>query len=357
MPKLIVRAPNHVGDSVMALSAVGAMRDLFRDSEINVIAPDFVAGLFKRHPSVDNVLSLKDGAHHGFKSIGATHKALTAAGGNFEIGILLTDSLSSATAFRLAGVTNIYGYPGNGRSAILRATAPEAKRPLHRFARYQNLVRFAALHFWENPYWVEDVHFERPEIYFTDIERAAAKGILTRSGILDADSAGPGFVALAPQAVAESRRWGAENYAALAGRIVSELGLHVALVGAKSDHAAGERVRELAGGDGVLNLCGVSLIRGAAALLECAKGFVGNDSGLAHLAALVDIPLVALSGADNPAETSPISGQKTIIERADLDCIHCVKNTCPLSGADFMRCMREIVVSEVFAALQSALSE
>ena len=341
----------------MALSAVGALRDLFRDSEINVIAPDFVAGLFKRHPSVDNVLSLKDGAHHGFKSIGATRKALAGVGGAFEIGILLTDSLSSATAFRLAGVTNIYGYSGNGRSAILRATAPEAKRPLHRSARYQNLVRFAALHFWENPYWVEDVHFERPEIYFTDVERSAAKGILTRSGILDSESVGQGFVALAPQAVAESRRWGAENYAALAGRIVNELGLHVALVGAKSDHAAGERVRELAGGEGVVNLCGVSLIRGAAALLECAKAFVGNDSGLAHLAALVDIPLVVLSGADNPAETSPISEQKTVIERAELGCLHCVRNSCPLSGERHMQCMRRIDASEVFTALQIALAK
>ncbi len=342
----------------MALSAIGALRDLFQDSEINVIAPEFVAGLFKRHPSVDNVLALRDGTHHGVKSVSATRKVLRDSGDDFEIGILLTDSLSSATAFRMAKVTNTYGFRGNGRRMTLSATLPELKNTIHRSARYQNLVRFAARKFWKNPYWVNDVKFERPEIYFSDIERSAAKGILERSSVIDTDSDERSFVAISPQAVAESRRWGVENYGALAGRIVADLGMHVALIGSKEDHDAGEAVREYAGngGDGVVNLCGVARIRGAAALLECATAFVGNDSGLAHLAALVDVPLVVLSGADNPTETSPISEKKTVIERAELNCIHCVKNTCHLDGDEHMRCMREISVDDVFGALRSIIA-
>jgi lipopolysaccharide heptosyltransferase II len=356
MPKLIVRSPNHLGDSVMALSAVGALRDLFRDSEINVIAPDFVAGLFKRHPSVDNVLVLREGAHHGYKSISATRNVLRDAANDFEIGILLTDSLSSASAFRLAGVTNVYGFRGNGRRMTLTAALPELKNTIHRSVRYQNLVRFAARKFWKNPYWVNDVIFERPEIYFSDIERTAARAILERSSVIDSASDEQSFVAISPQAVAESRRWGVENFGALAKRVVRELGMRVVLIGSKADHDAGELVRQHAGEEGVVNLCGSARIRGAGALLECAAAFVGNDSGLAHLSALVDVPLVVLSGADNPIETSPISEQKTIIEKAELNCIHCVRNSCELSGDDHMRCMREISVEDVFSALKSRIA-
>ena len=122
MPKLILRSPNHLGDSVMALSAVGAIRDLFKDSQISVLAPDSVSGLFKRHPSIDDTLQIKDGEHHGWKSVSAVRAALNAAGGGFEIGILLTDSFSAAAGFRFAAVTNRYGFSANGRGALLKAS-------------------------------------------------------------------------------------------------------------------------------------------------------------------------------------------------------------------------------------------
>ncbi|MBN4057120.1 hypothetical protein JYU19_02305, partial [bacterium AH-315-J21] len=169
----------------MALSAIGALRDLFQDSEINIIAPDFVAGLFKRHPSVDSVLSLKDGTHHGFKSISATRNLLRDSGDDFEIGILLTDSLSAATAFKFSGVTHIYGYSGSGKALALSGSLTPSSAIIHRSKRYQNLVRFAALSFWENPYWVKDVKYEDPEFYFSDVERAAAKAILERAGVIE----------------------------------------------------------------------------------------------------------------------------------------------------------------------------
>ncbi|MCH9032616.1 MAG: lipopolysaccharide heptosyltransferase II, partial [candidate division Zixibacteria bacterium] len=60
MPKLIVRAPNHLGDCIMALPAISALRELFQESQINVIAPDFVSGIYKNHISIDNVISLPD---------------------------------------------------------------------------------------------------------------------------------------------------------------------------------------------------------------------------------------------------------------------------------------------------------
>lgn len=348
MPKLILRSPNHLGDSVMALSAVGALRDLFKDSQIIVLAPDSVSGLFKHHPSVDETLQIKSGESHGLKSISAARSALSAAGDGFEIGILLTDSFSAAAGFKSAAVTNSYGFSANGRRPLLKASLkppPKSGARIHRSILYQRLVRFAAEKFWANPYWVKDVNFERAEIYLSEVERLSAAGILERGMVSE-----EGFVALSPRAVAESRRWGLDKYTELARKIVNELGLSVVLVGSADDKENGDALQERVG-TGVINLCGTTKVRGAAAILERARAFVGNDSGLGHLAALVNIPLVILSGADDPAVTSPVSNKKKIIIQSELECISCVKNKCPKTGDQHMRCMREISVAEVFEAL------
>lgn len=353
MPKVVLRSPNHLGDAVMALSAVGALRDLFKDSQISVLAPDSVSGLFKRHPSVDETLQLKSGESHGMKSIGATRAALGAVGDGFEIGILLTDSFSAAAGFKSAAVTNSYGFSANGRRPLLKASLkppPKSGARIHRSKLYQRLVRFAAEKFWANPYWVKDVNFERPEIYLSEVERLSAAGILERGNVSD-----DGFVALSPRAVAESRRWGLDKYSELARKIVNELKLSVALVGSADDKEDGDALQERVG-TGVINLCGATKVRGAAAILERARAFVGNDSGLGHLAALVNIPLVILSGADDPAVTSPVSDTKKIIIQSQLECISCVKNECPKTGDQHMRCMSEISVAEVFDALRVSLS-
>lgn len=332
----------------MALSAIGPTRELFRDSHITVLAPKFVAGLFKNHPAIDEVLSMSDGRHHGLKSVLETKKTLT--GVDYQIGLALTTSLSSTLGLKLAGVSQIFGYNGNGRAALLQAPLAPASGPIHRSISYQNLISHAALSFWANPYWVKDVRFANPQIYLSEQERAASRALMEHSNL----DLSRGFVALSPRAVAESRRWGVENYAALAQKIHSELNMGVALIGSSADRDDGERVRELAGG-GPVNLCGRSRIRGTAATLSLASGFVGNDSGLAHLAALVDIPLVVLSGADNPQETSPLSDRKKVIIRSELLCISCVKNTCPQRGEGHMRCLREISVAEVLAALGESM--
>ena len=100
---------------------------------------------------------------------------------------------------------------------------------------------------------------------------------------------------------------------------------------------------------------GKTTLRETAALLSRARIFIGNDSGPAHLAAAVGVPLVVLSGADDPRETSPISSQKKLIYPDHIECISCVKNKCPLKGEHLMRCMKEISVEMVLAAVKELI--
>ena len=107
----------------------------------------------------------------------------------------------------------------------------------------------------------------------------------------------------------------------------------------------------------VANLAGKTGLRELAAVMSRAELFIGNDSGPAHLAAAVGIPSVILSGADDPAETSPVSNRKRLVYLDHLDCISCVKNKCPNKGDDFMRCMNEISPEMVKQQVDACLDD
>ena len=91
-------------------------------------------------------------------------------------------------------------------------------------------------------------------------------------------------------------------------------------------------------------------MRELASVLTQASAFIGNDSGAAHLAAAVGTPVVVLSGADDPKETSPMASQKKLLYLSELECISCVKNRCELKGDAFMQCMTGISVEMVMKA-------
>jgi len=164
------------------------------------------------------------------------------------------------------------------------------------------------------------------------------------------------FAVIAFRAVAESRRWGDANYTELSRLLTARFGWNVLLVGSSHDVRTGEQIAaavgEQAGPACAVNLAGKTSLRELAAVCSRAKVFVGNDSGPAHLAAASGAPIVVLSGADDPHETSPISSQKRLVFHAELDCISCVKNKCPLKGEHFMQCMKRITVGEVLDQIE-----
>jgi len=338
MRKIIVRAPNHLGDLLMAQPAIRGLVESLPDITVGLLLPDWAKVIFG---GIQNLRTypLKPEFLHGGNAIFNQRDYIK--GEKFENGVLLTPSFSSALVFYLSGVKNRYGYMGDGRNFLLNhAVDPKAVHSKHRSKQYAHLVEY---------FTGMDVMFDKPRIKITEEKSVSVEVELNEYGI---DNDMP-YAVIAPQAVAESRRWGSDNYRDLSNRLVDKNKCKIVLVGTAVEFAAGEQIRE--GSTNMINLCGKTDIETAAGVLSKAKLFIGNDSGLAHLAAAVNIPLVVLSGADRPSETSPLSDNKTVIIRENLDCISCVKNICPLKGEAFMRCMKEISVDEVFAATQSKI--
>jgi lipopolysaccharide heptosyltransferase II len=250
-------------------------------------------------------------------------------------------SFGAASSFKLGGVKQRIGYIADGRRLLLTRPLPlpEPLNSQHRSVVYFDLLRRGAN---------VDLEYSPPKLTLNDTDHGRANGILQSVGLGTDDR----YVAISHQAAAESRRWGGDNYAALAQRIVGGLNLHVVLVGSSADRKSGDELIAASGSGSIHNLAGMASLRESAAILARSEAFVGNDSGPAHLAAAVGTKIVVLSGADDPNETSPLSAQKIIVRRSNLSCISCVKNICPLKGEAQMKCMKEISVDEVYGALR-----
>ncbi len=336
--KLIVRVPNWVGDAVMALTTVDNLKKLTAASHIAVMARKATTPLFVNHPDIDQVIEIDDKSN---PILGPKKSADKIKNDNFDIGLILPPSFSSALIFKLAGVTGRLGYASDKRKLLLTRAIERPDESIHRMNRYLYLLRKLT---GKEP----DVH--NPSLYLSHEDITAGGEVLKKFGL----SYDNKYIVIAPRAIGESRRWGGDNYGKLASRLINEADVKVILIGTSADSDAAEEIKSHSP-DSITNLCGETTLMSAAAIMSFAKLFVGNDSGLAHLAGGVKCPLVVLSGADNPTETSPVCDNKTVIIK-DIDCISCVKNKCPLKGDAFMQCMKMITIDEVFNAAWEKLS-
>lgn len=323
----------------MALPMVNNVREAHPGSEVTVLAPAGLTELFESNPAVDQILPIPAKHLHGLLAVIKIKEIV--APGEYDLGYILPPSFGSAASFKLAGVKKRIGYIADGRRMLLTKPLPlpEPLSSAHRYELYLNLLRRST-----------DLELEpvRPKLFLSDDDAARAINLLAGFDIAEYDQ----YMVVAFRAVAESRRWGTENYTELIRLMVAEHGLKAILIGSPDDQAEGEKiVRETELGDMVTNMAGKTSLRELAAIISRARVFVGNDSGPAHLAAAVGVPLVVISGADDPAQTSPVTPIKRVLRRDQLECIACVKNKCPLNGDELMRCMREISVEQVADAL------
>ncbi|MFH1699825.1 MAG: lipopolysaccharide heptosyltransferase II [Candidatus Zixiibacteriota bacterium] len=338
--KLIIRAPNWVGDGIMALPAIDIARDMTGASNITVMARATTAPLFENHPDVSQVIRIDDKSSRIW---GAKRAASFIKNEKFDIGLILPPSFSSALIFKLGKVRGRIGFVGDKRSLLLTRAIKIPAKKTHRIDKYLYLLEKLT---------GNKIASRPPVLYLSHDNISAGENILKNHSLSYDDK----YIAIAARAAAPSRRWGADNYGLLAKRLAADLNCRILLIGTSSDFEAGEITRS---NDEkyIFNLCGETSLLEAASILSFAKAFIGNDSGLAHLAGAVNCPLVVLSGADDPEETSPRCETKSVIFKRDLDCISCVRNECRLKGDLYMQCMDLITVDEVYNAAKKIITK
>lgn len=336
---VIIRSPNHLGDCIMALPMVNEAREVHPGAQITLLVPENLKDIFTNNPAIDEIITVPSNYVHGLVAVTKIKDILN--GKKYDIGYILPPSFGAAAGLKLAGVKERIGYIADGRRLLLTKPLP-LPTPInseHRSVLYFNLLRRSTS---------QEIEYVKPKIFLNDDDVEQAVSLLSEFG-READKP---FVTIAFQAKAESRRWGVENYTELIKKIKMNLGSDIVLVGGEEDLKIGDEIVNDVGKKGIYNLAGKTTIRETAAVMSLSKLFIGNDSGPAHLAAAVGVPVIVLSGADDPKSTSPQAIDKALIYQDELECISCVKNKCPLKNDDFMKCMRSISIDQVFQAVE-----
>jgi heptosyltransferase-2 len=328
--RLAIRAPNPLGDAVMALPAMAAVRAGLRTAKITVVAGAAVASIFEEETAAapDDVIVVHDRARE---------RDLLRAG-NYDAVLLLPNSFRSAWVARRAGIVNRWGFSAHLRTPLLTRAVPRPRVRLHQSAFYGALA--AALGF--------EVPEEPPRIQVRDESRRRADALLTKNGVTG-DAVLVGFAPGA--AYGHAKRWPPARVAQVITRVSRERGAIPVLVGADADRDAGREIESSLPPDvKVANLIGRTDVRQLAGVLARCAVFVSNDSGAMHLAAAVGAPVVAIFGPTDERVTSPLGDHDVLVH--PVFCRPCMLRDCPIDH----RCMTRIGADRVFDAVSTRLA-
>lgn len=334
---ILVVGPSWVGDMVMASVLFQLLRARQPQARIDVLAPGWSLPLLARMPEVNHGIEMPVG--HGRLGLRTRWQLARSLRGRYDQAIVLPGSLKSALVPWLAGIARRTGYRGEQRYGLLndmRRLRPEAL-PLM-------VQRYAALALDVRTPAATDLPVDLPRPRLR-VDRARQAALRADLGL---DARRPAVALLPGAEFGPSKQWPLAHYAAAARSLLAQ-GLAVWVLGSPKDAEAGRLVAEQA--PGAIDLCGRTRLEDAVDLLAAASGCISNDSGLMHVAAALDVPLVALFGSTSPEHTPPLSPAAQVL-RLGLDCAPCFQRTCPLGHH---RCLRDISPAQVLAALAPAL--
>lgn len=328
--KALIVAPSWIGDTIMAQPLFARLHAKFPGLQLDALAPRWVAPVLQRMDEISEVIDSPFG--HGQLSLKPRWRlARELAARQYDAVYVLPNSLKSALVPFMAGIPKRVGFTGELRYGLInvRHSLDKAALPLM-------VERFAQLA--ETP----GTALPKP-VFYPKIRSTAADQAETLAELKLERPAR--IVAFCPGAeYGPAKRWPAAHFAALAKKL-AERGCAIWLFGSPKDHAVAEEISQLAPGL-CRNLCGATSLGQAVDLLAMAELVICNDSGLMHVAAALDRPLVTLYGSSSPGFTPPLSGQADILS-LKLDCSPCFKRECPLGHLD---CLNKLSPDLVLAA-------
>jgi heptosyltransferase-2 len=327
---LLVRAPNWIGDAVMATPTLAALRAGFPAARIAVLGRSAVADVLAGHPAVDEVV-VDDHRRSHAGVWGRLRLVAEIRRRGFDTVLLLPNSFDSALVAALARVPARVGYRTDGRGPLLTVALPAPRRPWpHMTSYYLGLLSA----------WGVSGDARAVSLAVTPGERDKARRRLGEWGVKSTDQ----VVAMNPGAAyGSAKRWPAERFAAVAERLARD-GEFVIVLGAATERGLGDAIVSGLGGRAV-NAAGLTTIRDVMAILTWCRRLVTNDSGPMHVAAALGVPVTAIFGPTDPRATSPIGGSVTLLQHT-VDCAPCRYRDCPIDH----RCMTAVSVDEVYAA-------
>ena len=329
--RILIRSSNWLGDAVMSVPAVRAIKGGRPDIHVTIAAPDKIAPMWKLIPEVDAIIPLPEGS---LLSVVRLLKQQMP----FDVAILFPNSLRVALESWLSGIPRRVGYRGHCRSWLVNQIVREPRKPgppEHHSLRFLRIARECG------------AETEKT----SNVQRATSNSQLSDSNQPSPINHQPLKIGLCPGAeYGPAKRWLPERFAEAAAKITEQSSAQWILLGTKNDAAIGEQIAA-AIGDHCVNRIGQTTLDQLIDELRQCRLLLTNDTGTMHLAALLDVPVVAVFGSTEPRLTGPLGNGHTIL-RHHVECSPCFLRECPI---DF-RCMKAVTTDEVAGAVLSMLA-
>ena len=330
--RVVVRGTNWVGDAVMTIPALRALRRLLPDAEITLAVRPWAREIFTNQNFIDKLLVYD--RRNAFSVIKQIREVKSR---QFDLAILFQNAFEAAVIPFFAGVPMRLGYATESRQRLLThpVPLPDWRSSEHEVFYYLYLI--AALEqslFGSNTLYEHepDISLELP-----NSKLETARRILAQTGV----TPGSSVVAICPGSInSRAKRWPAESFAKVSDELIDH-GMQVLLVGSKDEQEVTSAVTSRMHNSPIV-LTGQTTLEQLIGILSVSDLVVTNDTGPAHIAAALGRPTLVIFGPTNPLTTRPFSSQAEIL-RHPPDCAPCMLRDCPIDH----RCMTAITVEEV----------
>ncbi|MGD1074891.1 MAG: lipopolysaccharide heptosyltransferase II [Thermodesulfovibrionales bacterium] len=346
--KILVRGVNWIGDAVMTMPALRALKKAYSESHLALLVKPSVSPLFETDPFVDEVILYED----RFKGLmGKIKLARILRKKGFSKAVLFQNAFDAALTAFFARIPERIGYDRDGRGLLLTRPIPfhREDRKLHHIEYYLDLLKRAGI----------EAEYSHPWIYLSLDERLAARERL--SGMKRP------ILGINPSATyGSSKRWLPERFGEVASWFMKDTGGSVVIFGGKDATGIAEEIDHFVRKEQIpsspntigkdpplLNLAGTTSLRELVSFISECDVFVSNDSGPMHIAYAVGTPLVAIFGSTAPELTGPVGAGHRVIKH-DFGCSPCFERTCAKGD---MRCMYAITADDVYIAVKKLLPD
>ncbi|OYY17741.1 MAG: lipopolysaccharide heptosyltransferase II [Polynucleobacter sp. 24-46-87] len=343
MNRILIIAPNWIGDAVMSQPLLANLKASYPQSQIDVLASPWVAPIYRACAEVHQVIEARlehKQLQWGLRKQLARQLELN----QYDACFVLPNSLKSALIPWLANIPLRIAYRGEMRFGLINFALDnpsKTNRPpmANHYLALSNVIQSS-----------QEIDINQSADPKLNISLAATKSVSAKLQIAGINE--KSIYVFCPGAeFGATKRWPTEHFATLAEQLIThESNAHVILLGSKGDHEFGkEIISQVTNTSQIQNWCGETSLDEAIALIGMSKALVSNDSGLMHIGAALKVPQVAIFGSSDPRHTPPLSDKAKVIW-LNLPCSPCHKRECPLGH---LKCLKDILPTTVLSAVQS----
>ena len=338
---LVVRLRS-IGDTVLSTPSLYALKRFLPHAAIDILLEDWVAPVLESHPHVDNIITVEKGRTSSRARVASRLRA-----NRYDVVYNLHGGTTATLLTRATGAKYRVGYETYQYARLHNHLSPSSSLLWGRDKTHSVEQQLALLG------WTGVPVSDRPRTQLAVTETAAAA---VAARLRNAGLEGMPFVVLHPAAAFATKQWSAEKF----GQVAQELSaqrLAVVVISTPDQTDTVEALRRNSSTP-VVSLSDLSLPE-ITALLARARLFVGNDSGIAHMAAAVETPAVVIFGSSNTAHWRPWAsgapGSAAEIVFEEMDCQPCHGYFC--EKFEHPECVKRVPVERVMAAIERVLRE